>query len=228
MATIRADNQRPSFRRTEPESFTRKAAEKSERKNDMKKILAAILALCLILSMAACNVNVKSTETFTTTTTDSNGNTTTTTTTTTNDNGTVSETTETVSTTAEEAAAAQNAGTYVSCAALAEDGEIHSFPFKVENMTDENIVAFYTTPVGGDIANSTNIIEGGVLAPGSNVHGDFSYNKENLIFDFVFYFNETEFVRISQIDFSGLRADTDGIVLQLVHTEQDTYKIVAA
>lgn len=194
----------------------------------MKKIIAAILALCLILSLTACSVNVKSTSTVTTSTTDADGNTTTTTTTTTNENGKVSETTETVTTTAEEAAAPaeEPAPEFVTCAMLAEDGEVHSFPFRVVNATQYPVVGFYTTPAGGDVANSGNILGESVLEPGANVHGDFSYNKDNLVFDFIFYFNDTEFVRIPGIDFTGMRADIDIVALQFIETEQDTFKLV--
>lgn len=193
----------------------------------MKKIFAAVLVICLLLSLTACSctTNFHSSSTVTHTTTDANGNTTTTTSTTTNDNGKVSESTETVTVPAGEAAPAEEV---VTCAMLAEDGQTHSFPYRIENKTEHQIVAFYTTAVDGNVADYTNGLNDAVVEPGMSIFGDFSYNKDNLVFDFVFYFNENDFVRIPKVDCSNVRADTDTVVIQFVETSPDTFSLIPA
>ena len=193
----------------------------------MKKVLVCLLTICLLVSMTACSVNYKSTSTTTTTTTDANGNTTTTTTTTTNENGQVSESTETVTTTSEETAEPTE-DEIVTCAMLAEDGEVHTFPFKVTNMTKYPIISFYTVPAGKSLENASDLTGEDVLDPGASFSGDFGYNKENLVFDFVICFSEDDPITFSGLDFSGLRADIDLLALEFTEKEDGTFHIGVA
>ena len=180
----------------------------------MKKILASILVLCLLVSMTACSFSYKTTTTTTTTTTDSAGNTTTTTTTETNDNGNTSTTTETTVTSAEEPAAE-----ITTCAMAAEDGEIHGFPYSVTNGTEYTATALYTVPAGADAADYSNLLGENVLEPGITLNGNFGYNKENLVFDFIMVFDGFEPVTFSGLDFSNLNANIDCLELTVTYTD---------
>ena len=186
----------------------------------MRKLLCVLLAAILIPAAVACSY--KSTSTTTTTTTDENGVTHSVTTTETYDNGVVTTTTEETTGTAEEA-------TVPTCKELAEDGEIHSIKFNMENTSGLALDGLYFVPSGEDWPDANNIIaEGGIeawTAETGAVPVILSYNSDHLVWDFIVSYNDgAEKISFRELDFSNINSE-GGFTLTISENEDGTLRI---
>lgn len=192
----------------------------------MKKALVIFLALCMILSMAACNLKI--TKNVTESHTDANGNTTTTTQSYTNENGKVTESNETVTINAAGiATAGQPEAESITCEQAAQDGQMHTFPWGIRNRTGITILSCYTVAPEGNIKEASDCLGGNKLAPDQEVSGDFSYNKDQLVFDFVCVFegHEDDSVRFSNLSFKNVKADTETLWFVVTQLEDGSFNL---